>query len=157
MVEAMKIMATPLQRSYAHTAAPSAPNLVAGHPQPMPPLETPGHSQASLGQSLVRSLLLSPESWCTRFCLCPPRVCFPVLCKFWQLYVRVNGDLLQEGLCRTQVSCTQNLCPCGRPWPTLPPQEMLKYISVSVYVGSLGPGAHKVCLSLLSISGGNGI
>ena len=21
----------------------------------------------------------------TGFCLCPPRVCFPVLCKFWQL------------------------------------------------------------------------
>ena len=22
----------------------------------------------------------------TSFCLCPPRVCFPVLCKFWHLY-----------------------------------------------------------------------
>ena len=42
----------------------------------------------------------------------------------------------------------------GRP---VPPQEMLKYISVSVYVGSLGPGAHKICLSPLSISGGNGV
>ena len=37
----------------------------------------PGHSQASLGQSLVGSLLLSPRSWCTRFCLCPPGVYFP--------------------------------------------------------------------------------
>ena len=27
----------------------------------------------------------------TRFCLCPPRVSFPVLCKFWQLYGGVNG------------------------------------------------------------------
>ena len=28
----------------------------------------------------------APFSWvlvCTRFCLCPPRVCYPVLCKFW--------------------------------------------------------------------------
>ena len=25
---------------------------------------------------------LSPGSWCTRFCLCPPRVCFPLLGKF---------------------------------------------------------------------------
>ena len=33
----------------------------------------------------------------TKFCLCPPRVCFPVLCKVWQLYGGVNGDLLQEG------------------------------------------------------------
>ena len=27
----------------------------------------------------------------------------------------VNGDLLQEGLCDTQVCCTQSPCPCGRP------------------------------------------
>ena len=27
----------------------------------------------------------------------------PVLCKFWQLYGGVNVDLLQEGLCHTQV------------------------------------------------------
>ena len=42
----------------------------------------------------------APFSWvlvCIRFCLCPPRVYFPVLCKFWQLYGGANGDLLQEG------------------------------------------------------------
>ena len=33
--------------------------------------------------------------------MCPPRVYFPVLCKFWQLYGGVNGDFLQEGLCHT--------------------------------------------------------
>ena len=43
----------------------------------------------------------------TKFCLCPPRVYFPVLYKFWQLYGRVNGDLLQEGLYHPQVCCTQ--------------------------------------------------
>ena len=32
----------------------------------MPPPETPGHSQASLAQSLVGSLLLSPGSWCAQ-------------------------------------------------------------------------------------------
>ena len=31
----------------------SAPNPVAGHHRPTPPLETPGHPQASLGQSFV--------------------------------------------------------------------------------------------------------
>ena len=40
--------------------------------------------------------------------LCPPRVYLPVLCKFWLLYSGVNGDLLQEGLCHTQVCCTQS-------------------------------------------------
>ena len=38
----------------------------------------------------------------------------------------------------------------GHCWP-VPPQQMLKHSSVSVSVGSLGPGAHKVCLSPLSI------
>ena len=74
----------------------------------MPPLETPGQSWASLGQSLVESLLLSPG-----FCLCPPRAYFPVLCQFWQPYGGVSGDLLQEGLCHTQVCYTQSPCPCG--------------------------------------------
>ena len=44
----------------------------------------------------------------TRFCLCPPRVYFPVLCKFWQLYDGPNGDILQENLCHTH---TQSPCP----------------------------------------------
>ena len=60
MVEVMKIMATFFKRSPARTATLSAPNPAAGHHQPTPLLETPGHSQASLGQSLVGSLLLSP-------------------------------------------------------------------------------------------------
>ena len=79
--------------------------------------------------------------------MCPPRVCFQVLSKFWWLYGGVNGDLLQEGLCHTQVYCTQSPCPCISPL-----QETLKHSSVSVSVGSLGPGAHKVCLSPVGIS-----
>ena len=94
---------------YCYTQCPQL------YSRPMPPLETPGHSQARLGQSLVESVS-APFSWvlvCTRFCLCPSRVHFPVLHKFWQLYGGVNGNLFQEGLCHTQVCCTQ--IPCGRP------------------------------------------
>ena len=77
-------------------------------------LETPGHSQASLS---VFCMITAPFSWVLvhRFSLCPPRVYFPVLCKFWWLSVGVNGDVLQEGLCHTQVCCTQNPCPCVSP------------------------------------------
>ena len=39
----------------------------------------------------------------------------PVLCKFWWLYGGVNGNLLQEGLCHTQVCCIQSPCPCSQP------------------------------------------
>ena len=66
MVEVMKIMETSFKRSHADTATLSAPDPAAGYCQPMPPLETPGHSRASRGQSLVRSVLLSPGSWCTQ-------------------------------------------------------------------------------------------
>ena len=134
----MKRMATSFKRSQACNATLSAPNPAAGHCQPMPPLDTPGHSQANLGRSPVGSLLLSPGSWCTRFCLCPPRVYFPDLCKFWQLYGGVNGDLLQEGLRHTQVCCTQSPCPCGRP--------LLTHTST-------GDAQTQFCLSLCGVSG----
>ena len=66
--------------------------------------------------SLLRghhSFLLGPGAH--KVLLCPPRVYFPVLAKFWQLYGGVNGDLLQEGFCHTQVCCTQSPCCCGSP------------------------------------------
>ena len=70
MVEVMKIIVTYFKRSHAGTAALSAPNPAAGHRRPTPLPETPGHSQASLGQSLVGSLLLSPGSWCAQDSSC---------------------------------------------------------------------------------------
>ena len=109
-------MAIFFKRSGACTTALSAPNPGVGHHRSTPPPETPGHSQASLGQSLVVSLLLSPGSWCAQCFVCALQESVsPVLCKFWWLYGGVNGDLLQEGLCHTQVCCTQSPCPCSRP------------------------------------------
>ena len=70
MVEIMKKMVTTFKRSHAHTVPFSAPDPVAGHHRPTPLLETPGHPPASLGQSLVGSLLLSPGSWCTQDFVC---------------------------------------------------------------------------------------
>ena len=143
MVEVMKIMATSFKRSHAHTAALSAPSPAAGHHHPMPPPETPGHSRASLGQSLVGSLLLSPGSWCLQGFVCAlQESIFPVLCKFWWLYGGVNGDRLQEGLCHTQVCFTQSSCPCDSPLLThtsAGDTPTLKGRSGSVSVGSLGP------------------
>ena len=96
------------------TATLSAPNPAAGHRQPTPLLETPEHSQASLGQSPVRSLLLSPGSWCAHNFVCALQGSVsPVLHKLWQLYDGINGDLLQEGLCHTQVCYTQSPCPAA--------------------------------------------
>ena len=59
MVELMKIMGTSFKGSHACTAT-SAPSPAAGCHRPMPPLETPGHSRASLGQSCGVTV---PFSW----------------------------------------------------------------------------------------------
>ena len=108
MVEVMKIMVTSLKGSHSCTAALSAPT-------------DPGLHQRILNIHMqVRgsllwghcSFLLAPAA---QGSLCPPKVCFPVLCKLWQLYGGVNGNLLQEDLCHTQVCCTQSPCPCNRP------------------------------------------
>ena len=71
-------------------------------------------------------------------CLCPPRVFFPVLCKFWQLFGGFNGDFLQEGLCHTQGCCTQSPCPCGSPLLTCT---------------STGGSQTKFCLGLCGVPG----
>ena len=150
----MKIMVTSLKRSQACTATAHVPNPAAGNHRPMPSPETPGHPQTSLQWWL---LFLSPWVLVHKVLLCPPRVYSPVLYKSLQLCSGVDGDLLQVDLCHTN---TQSPCPCSRPLQTstgAPPQEMLKHNSVSVCVGSLDPGGHKVCLSPLSISGRNGV
>ena len=87
----------------------------------------------------------SPRSWCTGFCLSPPRVYFPALCKFCQLYVglKVTSSkrayvIPRSAAPRAPVSVAVHC------WP-IPLQETLKHSSVSVSKGSLGSGAHKVC------------
>ena len=108
-----------------------APNPIAGHHRPMPSPETSGHPSASLLWGHCSFLLVLVH----RVLLCPPRVYFPVLCKFWQLYSRVNGDLLQEDLCHTH---TQSPCPCRRPLPTCT---------------SIGDAQIQFCLSLCGVPG----
>ena len=87
--------------------------------RPLPTHDSTGDSCTLIGKSgSVSCGVTAPFSWVlvhTRFCLCPPRVYFPVLCKFWQLYGGVNGDLLQESLCQTQVCCPQSPYSCSSP------------------------------------------
>ena len=111
-----------------------------------------GDSWTLTGKSgLVSCGVTAPFSWvlvCTRFCSCPPRVRFPSL-KFWGLYGGVNGYLLEEGLCHTQVCCSQSPCPWGSPLLThnsTGDTQTLKVRSGLVSVGS--PGAHKVLFEL---------
>ena len=112
-----------------------------------------GNSWTLTGKSPVGSLFLSPGSWCARFC-CALQV------SISQSYVSSGSSTV--GLMAISSKSTYSIPTPRAPvpvadhcWP-IPPQEMLKHSSVSVSVGFLGPGAHKVWLSSLSFSGGNG-
>ena len=83
----MEVMKISFKRSQACTDPLSGPNSAAGHCQPKPPPETPGYPRASLGQSLVGSLLLSPGPCFAQGSVCALAASVsPVLCKFWWLY-----------------------------------------------------------------------
>ena len=104
MVKVMKIMATSFKSSHVYTATLSAPDPAAGHWPPTPSLESPGYSQASLGQSLVGSLPLSPASWCLQGFVCALQESVsPVLCKFCNqipLPSEVNFPEGSQSLCQ---------------------------------------------------------
>ena len=95
-------------------------------------------------------------SWvlvCTSFCLCLPKVCFPVPSKFWQLYGRLMETFSKRAYA-IPMSTTQE---------PLPPQQstadpyLLRRHPNTVLSQSLGPGVHKVSLNPLSVSGGYGV
>ena len=151
-------MATSFKRSRAHTASPSAPTL------------QQATTDTRLCQRLLDihwlvwvsllwgSLLLSSGSCCIQGFVCSLQdSVLPVLCKFWRLYGGVNGDLLKEGLCHTQVCCTQSPDPCALPLLTCisaeDPQtlkaDLAQYLSyLLVYTRS--------CLIPLRVFGGYG-
>ena len=93
-----------LQKGHARTAVLNAPSPAAGHRQPTLPPENPGHSQASLSQSLVGSLLLSSGSWFTQGFVCVLQESVSsVLCKFCNqipLASKVKFPGVSQSLCQ---------------------------------------------------------
>ena len=99
-----------------------------GHRQSTPPPENPGHSQASLGQSLVRSLLPSPGSWCTQdfVYVLQESVC-SVLCKFWWLYGGLMVPSSKRAYATPRSAAPGSPAPvAGHYWP-VPLQETLEH------------------------------
>ena len=90
------------------TGTLSAPDPAVGHSHP--------HTSTSCTLTGKSGSVIAPfsESWCAQGLVCALQESVsPVLCKFWRLYGEANDDLLQEGLCHTQVCCTQRPCPAG--------------------------------------------
>ena len=128
-------------------------------PQPCsrPPLThaSTGHSWTLTGKS--GQLLLSPGPWCTRFSLCPPRVCSQSCVSSGSSLVGLMATSTKRANAIPRSAVPRAPAPVAvHCWP-VPPQETLKHSFVSVSVGYLGPSVHKVCLSPLSISGRYGV
>ena len=122
MVEVMKIMPF-FKRSHAHTAL-SAPNPAARLYRP-----TPRHSRASLAQSLMGSLLLSPGSWCTQDFVCALQESVSQSC--------VNSGFSVVGLMATSSKRTYAIprapaSAAGHCWP-VSLQEILKLSLCGVF------------------------
>ena len=148
MVAVIKIMVTSLKRSHTCTATLSVPNPEAGHHWPLPPPATPGHPQASLGQSLVGSLLLFPGSWCTEL-LCPPRVYFPIRCNSGRSMVRLMATSSKRAYAIPRPTATRDPVPVADHCRPIPPQEKLKHSSVSLW------GPWSWCAQTFSLSDTN--
>ena len=126
IVEVMKIITTSFKCSHAWTAAFSAPSPTAVHCWPTPLLETPGLLWASLGQSLVGSLLLSPGSWCTQGSVCALQESVsPVLYKFWRLCGGLMVTSSKRAYAIPRSSAPRAPAPAAvHCWP-VPPQEIM--------------------------------
>ena len=159
-MEVMNAMVTSFKFSPVHTATLSALKCPQLCSRPPPTHASAGDSWTLTGKSgsvscgVNCSFPLGPGAH--KVLSVPSRVYFPVLLSSGSTMVG-NGDLLQEGLCHTQVCCTQSHGPCDSPLRTRTSTGDTQHSSVSVSVGSLGPGAHKICMSPLSVSGGNGV
>ena len=145
-----------LKRSHARTATLSAPNPVAGHHQPTPLPETPGHPQAIWGSLLWGhcSFLLGPGA---QGSVCALQESISQSCvSSGSSIVGLIATSSKRAYPVPKSAAPRAPAPAADHRQPVPPQEMLKHSSVSVSVRSLGPDAHKVCLSPLSALAGMG-
>ena len=121
-------------------------------------LDTPGQVWVSLLWGHC-SFLLGPGAHKVLFV--PSKSLFPQSCVSSGSFMvglmatsskRAYATPRSEAPSHTQVCCTLSSCPYSSPLLPLTSTRDIQTLSASVSVGSLGPGAHKVCLSPFNIS-----
>ena len=164
MVEVMKIMVTSFKMAHACTATLSPPTLQQAttdsrlhqilldtHGQLWVSLFG-GHCSFLLGPSVHKVLFVPSKSLFPQSCVSSGSSTVGLMVTSSK-----RAYAIPRSACHTQVCCTQSPCPRSSPLLTSMPQKTPKHSSVSVSVGSLGPGAHKVCLSPLNVSARFGV
>ena len=156
--EVMKIMVASFKRSHACTASFSAPNPAAGHCWPTLAPKTPGHSRASLvsllwghssfllGLGVHKVLFVPSKSLFPQSCVTSRSSMVGLMVISSKKAYAIPRSIAPRAPAPEAVHC----------WP-VPLQETLKHSSFQSLGGSLGPGAHMVDLSPLSVSGGHGV
>ena len=151
------LMATSSMRAYAipKSAAPS-PSLL--HPEHLP--LWPPTADQYLHRRYSNTVL--SQSLCDLWVLIHTRVVCALQESVSQSCVSSGGSMVGlMAISSKKAYATPRSAAPRAPAPVVvhcspvPPQETLRHSSISVSVGSLGPGAHKVCFSPLSISGRN--
>ena len=96
-----------------HSLPPTLQQAAANPHLPRRLLDTHGQVGVSLLWGLY-SFLLGPHVH--KILFVPSKSLFPQSCvSSGSSMEGVNGNLLQEGLCHTQIYCTQSSCPCSSP------------------------------------------
>ena len=157
MVNVMKIMVTSFKRSHAQHFCTQCLQPCS---RPLPSQTSAGDSWTLIGKSgSVSCWVTAPFSWVLVLpsfvcvCVCLPRVCFQSCVSSGSSMVGLMAASSKRAYAIPRSTAPRAPAPVTvRCWP-IPLQETLKHSSVSVSLGSLGPGAHNVCLSPLSVSG----
>ena len=142
----MKIMATSFKGSHARTATLSAPKPAEGHHRPTAPLETLGHSQATLSQSLVGSLLLYPGSLSTQGSVCAHRE------SIFQSCVSSGSSMVGLMVTSSKRAYAIPIC-CTQPYPSLLYPEPLPLWQSLLTHTCTGGVQTQFCLSLCGVPG----
>ena len=112
-----------------HSRAPTLQQVTSTHGSAL-------DSWTLLGKSgSVSCGVTAPFSWVlvhARYCVCPPRVNFPGLCKFCQLCGEVNGDLSKRANAIPMFPAPRAPVPVAVHCWHIPPQEMLTVLSQSL-------------------------
>ena len=145
MVEVMKIMSTSFKRSHAYIATLTAPTLQQATSDPClcwRLLDTPGkvwvslfwgHCSFLLGPGALKVLFVPSKSPFPQSCVSPGSSMVGLMATSSERAYAIPRSAAPRAPVPVPVHC----------WP-IPPQEALKHSSVSVSVGSLGPGVLKV-------------
>ena len=145
----MRIMETSFRRSHACTAALSVPNPAVGHHQPTPHqrlLDAHGQVWVSLlwghcsflrGPGAHKILFVPSKSLIPQSCVSSGGSMVGLMVTSSKRNYAIPRSTEPKAPAPAAVHC----------W-SIPPQETLKHSSVSVFVGSLGSGAHKVFWAL---------